>query len=258
MNVVLKNGVLVPKEQACISMMHPVVQFGEAIFTTARVYRKKIEFPELHFQRLAWQAEQLKFKPVDIVEKDIMNLILQTCTDEDVYKLKIIVFQEEARSSYVAFLEPFTIRSAETFSLMSMQGHMPMTAKIKTICCLDKKMCKEVALTQGFDDMLFLDANRLVLETSCANIFWKVDRTIYAPKRELPLLWGVSLSAIEQWVHRHNYTFQEVEVAIDALPQQAHYYVSNVMIWFKPVVAINKMRFERDISFEKELRYLYL
>lgn len=62
----------------------------------------------------------------------------------------------------------------------------------KTLNYLGNVLAKREALRAGFDDVLFVDADGMVAETSSRNVFWVRGREIFTPSPDCGLLPGVT------------------------------------------------------------------
>ena len=62
---------------------------------------------------------------------------------------------------------------------------------IKSTCYIENLIEKENAKKIGYDDVIFLNENGYVTETSCANIFIVKNKEIFTPKVEDGLLGGI-------------------------------------------------------------------
>ncbi len=69
-------------------------------------------------------------------------------------------------------------------------------AHIKSLSYLDYLYVRDYAKKQGCDDALTATGEGVLLETSCANLFWIDRRGCWIPDFQLPYLKGVFLQAI--------------------------------------------------------------
>ena len=254
MTLVLMNGRVVPEKEAVVSVLDPAFQFAEGVFTTIRVKDRVVEHLQAHFVRLQENAKKLGFQAPHILEKDIENLVKAVCPEKGLWKIKIILLppqKDHGEARYFAFAEPFLWNIPDTYSLHTIEGHLPFSAQIKSLAYVDRRMAKAVVQNDGYDDALFIDRQQVILETSCANIFWKIGKKIYTPSRMLPLLFGVTIENMSRVVKSMGYEYKEVEET--QIPEQASVFVTNVMIWFRPVTKIDKRSYKRDLDFEEQL-----
>lgn len=254
MTFVVVDGVLIAAQDAAISIMHPSFQLGLGVFTTVRVVDRKIFWLQEHIDRVLEHSQKMGFPSVLISEKSVHDLVQRCCVPHELYKLKIIVVPEgKAMSRYFAFVEPYSPTFEDTVRLKSMVQHDTVAADVKSISYAAKWLAREAVKKQGYDDVLFVDGQKNILETSCANVFFKQGNELYFPTRELPLLWGITIGKIQAVVQEHGYVCHEVAIALDALPDDVVMYAANSMIQFRPVIAIDGKEYGQDLLFEKLL-----
>ena len=75
----------------------------------------------------------------------------------------------------------------------------------KTLNYLGNILAKREALEKGFDEVLFLDTDGRVAETSCHNVFWVKGEKLFTPSSECPVLPGVTRQIVLRSAERLGY-----------------------------------------------------
>lgn len=96
---------------------------------------------------------------------------------------------------------------------------------IKSTCYIENLIEKEEAKKSGFDDVIFLNENENVTETSSANIFIIWDQKIFTPKIEDGLLGGIKRTEII-----NNFDVVEKSITLEELQRADEVIITNSLI----------------------------
>jgi 4-amino-4-deoxychorismate lyase len=118
---------------------------------------------------------------------------------------------------------------------------------IKSTCYIENLIEKEEAKKNGFDDVIFLNENGYVTETSCANIFIVKNNEIFTPRISDGLLDGIIRRKIIE-----NFKVQEKSITFEELKKSDEVIITNSLMG---AMSIKKLD---DIKYEKiELRDIF-
>ncbi|EKQ55211.1 MULTISPECIES: aminotransferase class IV [unclassified Clostridium] len=123
---------------------------------------------------------------------------------------------------------------------------------IKSTCYIENLIEKENAKKLGYDDVIFLNENEYVTETSCANIFILINNEIFTPKLEDGLLDGIIRSEIIK-----EFSVSEKSITIEDLINSEEVIITNSLMGAMSVRRINDKIYEsKKIShlFNERLR----
>lgn len=170
--------------------------YGDGIFTTGKISAGKIERLPLHLQRLNYGCEQLMINKPDLPSLEIeLNKVAELF---DCAVIKVIITSGTGGRGYsrvgvgtptivinvFEFPQHYHQWQAQGIHLgVSKQrlGINPMLKGLKHLNRLEQVLLRKELDQQGEDDLLVLNVNEQVVETTCANIFWFNNGCLYTP-----------------------------------------------------------------------------
>jgi 4-amino-4-deoxychorismate lyase len=250
---VFLNGDFSLEQEAKIPVTDRGFLFGEGMFTTVRVHKGNCELFKEHLKRLQRQAEDLNFYLPTLHFEWIQELILRNQALEGTWRLKIIMSIKQELGvrtigNLLATLHPYQERTAESCSLciFPFPYERPL-AHVKSLSYLDQLYIRNYAFQQGYEDAITRNADGILLETSCSNLFWIEQEKCWIPDQQLPYLKGVFLQAL----CRHlSLPIHFVRATIDLLPSNANIYTCNALTHIRPVISIDHRSFQRNEQWE--------
>lgn len=96
---------------------------------------------------------------------------------------------------------------------------------IKSTCYIENLIEKENSKKIGYDDVIFLNENGYVTETSCANIFIVKNKEIFTPKVEDGLLNGIIRERIME-----AFEVQERSITLEELKESDEVIITNSLM----------------------------
>lgn len=229
MNIVFIDGQFIDETKACVPVMNRGFLFGEGVFTTIRISDGAPEYLDRHFERLKSHCLELGISPPNLQKETILELIRLNHAEKGIWRLKVII-----TDNLLITIAPYAIQECPVKLITYPKPFSSPIAHLKTLSYLPRIHFKKYAEKQGFDDVLVKSPEGWILETAIANIFWEVDGEFFTPKRDLPLLQGVTLSVLME-----KFNFQEVHAA--EIPRSASVYTINSMQKVRPVVQIDEI-----------------
>ena len=112
---------------------------------------------------------------------------------------------------------------------------------IKSTCYIENLIEKEKAKKIGYDDVIFLNENRYVTETSCANIFIVKNNEIFTPKVEDGLLDGIIRRKIIG-----NFKVQEKSITLEELKKSDEVIITNSLMGVMSIKRIDDIKYENE------------
>lgn len=224
-------------------------QYGDGFFTTMFADRGQLQLWPRHWHRLKLTASRLGFPPLD--EKKILEQCNFACSDTKQLAIRISVSRGPGGRGYAppAKVIPTVVvsvsdipshyeswRSTGIRLKVSEQrlGYQPMLHGLKTLNRLEQVLLKqELERTPDTDELLVLDPNNNVTETTAANVFWRCGSTWYTSALNYAGIAGVVRSELlcHNQVEQGEYPLSNIESADEA-------FVCNSLMGLVPVCSI--------------------
>ena len=99
----------------------------------------------------------------------------------------------------------------------------------KTLNYLENVVAKREALQNGFDEVLFLDTDANVAETSCHNVFWVSGKKLFTPSTECPVLPGVTREIVLRLAERIGYETVTGDFSLEELLSSDYVFLTNAV-----------------------------
>ncbi|RXF06119.1 aminodeoxychorismate lyase [Pseudoalteromonas phenolica] len=189
-------------------------QYGDGFFTTAAIKSGKVQHLDLHFTRLQSCAKALYFPKIDW--QQLQSECKKLVSEHKLAVLKVIITRGEGGRGYqapdnpslnaIVSILPFPTHYADwqaqgiKVSISNVKlGHQPLLAGLKTLNRLEQVLIKQDA-KQFIDshDVVVLDINNQVIETSAGNLIGFKHGELFTPKLSKAGIKGVYLSALQQ------------------------------------------------------------
>lgn len=238
------NGKYLPQESAAISIFDRGVMYGDGCFETLRIYGGHPAFWEAHLARLTASLASLAipFRPDPgklaavvrtLLSKNQANLPKGKESERPVFLLRIQVTRGQSPRGY-------SIQDAQNPSLIVSlhsaphcpRDSIPAWRLITSSQRLDARhpLCRHKTTNQLFsilgraeadrknaDDVLFLNHEGHVAETSCANIFWFDGHSIGTPPLSAGILPGITRQVVQEICAARNLPCKEENIFESAL-----------------------------------------
>lgn len=212
--------------------------FGRGIFETILCKDRPIFLNE-HLERLKKSMKELGLLPL---EEDMLREYLDKLYIKDkalkitVTPLNIIITQRD-----IPYKEEDYNRGMKLTISKVRRNSTSRLCYIKSTCYIENLIEKENAKKKGFDDVIFLNENGYVTETSCANIFIVKNNEMFTPKLTDGLLDGIMRRKIIE-----NFKVQEKSITLEELEKADEVIITNSLMGVMSVKNID------DVSYESE------
>lgn len=212
MEQVYLNGQYMPRAQALVPVEDRGLRFGDGVFETIYVRDTLPYLWDRHLRRLleGLEACQIRFENNNLREA-ASGLIERNAMREGL--LRITVTRGIGSRGYLPFPDlmghkptliietiPYQPPSIEeldslelTIGLASYEKLSPkaLPTRYKTMQGMNSILARIEAERQGFFDALLLSREGMVSESSAANIFWCIGKTLYTPSLDSGCLAGI-------------------------------------------------------------------
>lgn len=232
--------------------------FGDGIFETFRFHQQNIPFLNIHLQRLLEGLKQLDIKldyPIENITEWIKNSIHTSKKDNGIAKIVItrgswdgqfipkksmchIMLYTYENTPILDFKEKPLINL--TISSIPKNQYSPIV-HIKTLNYLENILARKKALSENFDDCLFLNLDHKISETTTSNIFWVKEQSLYTPELNAGILPGVTRKLILKIAKELNIKIHEGSYGIEAIKEADEIFTTNVKTGIQPVQKIDNI-----------------
>ena len=189
--------------------------YGEGVFETFRWKGSPPVFLSMHLERMRRGAEFLgiPFPEESRVRLRIKDAVEKTAGDDLHVKVCLLgegdaVFHSRPQDASLLVSLRARAESPEAVSLrVCAERRSPQNRlfSYKTLNYLGNVLAKREAREKGFDEVLFLDTDGRVAETSCHNVFWVKGKKLFTPSSECPVLPGVTREIVLRSAERLGY-----------------------------------------------------
>lgn len=255
------DGVLLSPEKAAVSALDRGLLFGDAIFEVLVAFGSKILDVDRHLARLRasaeavgmelpWSDRELEFELTSLVEqigepKMYLRLVV---TRGDGMGLKPPL---DAKLRRMTYCFPASVESSKIYTeglalKRLVKGGMSRGAAPKTANYLDSVLGLKRAETEGFDDILWGNAEGEVTEAASANIFLIArdgDMVEFVtPPSQSGLLLGITRDTVISLLAKAKIPVHEQIVHVDELPRFDEAFLCSTVRGLVPVNRIDKHR----------------
>lgn len=240
MVITFQNGKKIPNNRCRVNLFNRALQFGEGLFETIYIHNHKLCFLEDHFDRLIASSNSFEFK-ISISKNEWMNEIKKESKSIPFRRGKVkigLIPKGKPGDGLTALPTGF-----DRFSIWMSLPLKKKKDKLK-IRLVDQSFrsnlhfhkmfqyalsAKEVrkANRLGYDDILFTYQNRIVLESSVANVFFVKGKKLFTPSLEYPLLPGITRKKILELAKKVGFTPLEKNISPKQLKNFDFCFLSN-------------------------------
>jgi len=213
--------------------------FGRGVFETILCNEKPIYLEE-HLQRLKKDMLKLNLQPL-LEEKFLRDHLSKLKIKDKVLKiivtpLNIIITEREIPYKDDDYRKGMSL----TISKVRRNSTSRLSC-IKSTCYIENIIEKENAKKLGYDDVIFLNEQGNVTETSCANIFIINNNEIFTPKSEDGLLRGIVRDKIMK-----EFKVTKKSITMNDLTHSEEVIITNSIMGAMSIKQINKTKYNSE------------
>ena len=212
--------------------------FGKGVFETILFLEKPIFLKE-HIERLKNGMKELGLEELEeemLLDYISLNFIKNKAVKILVTPQNIIITERE-----IPYIEEDYIQGSSLKLSKVRRNSTSMLCYIKSTNYIENMIEKNKAKEDGFKDVLFLNENGYLSETSCANIFIVKNDKIYTPKVSCGLLNGI----IRMWVIE-NFPVIEKELRLDDLKNADEVFITNSLMGIMKVKKFENIEYKNN------------
>ena len=270
MNFVFFNGHFLPAEEPVFTVHNRSFRYGDGVFETMKVYKKKILLIEYHFERLLVSLQMLQIKNRFEIEALSQN-ISELCTKNNcaaLARVRLTVYrnhQSEAEYIIEAFsLSEETIHWNEKGLTIGMypyaRKYPDAFANLKTANFLPYVLAENYAKENGLDDAIVFNAFTKLADSSKANIFLIKHHQIFTPALHQGCVSGVMRRFLIEKLKQVGYRIHQTEISEQDLFDADEVFLTNSVFDIKWVEHFRDKNYSCDQTFsiyEKLIPTLY-
>lgn len=214
------------------------VFFGKGVFETI-LWRDKPVLLDQHIERLKKSMKEINLLPLE--ERELREYLSKLSIENKAVKitvtpLNIIITEREINYKE----EDYNKGMALTFSKVRRNSTSKL-CYIKSTCYIENIIEKESAKKLGYDDVIFLNENGYVTETSCANIFIIKNKEIFTPKLEDGLLDGIIRAEIMK-----EFDVNVKSITIEDLIKSEEVIITNSLMGAMSIRKIDEIKYDNN------------
>lgn len=212
--------------------------FGKGVFETILFLEKPIFLKE-HIERLKNGMKELGLEELEeemLLDYISLNFIKNKAVKILVTPQNIIITEREIPYTEEDYIQGSSLKLSKV-----RRNSTSMLCYIKSTNYIENMIEKNKAKEDGFKDVLFLNENGYLSETSCANIFIVKNDKIYTPKVSCGLLNGI----IRMWVIE-NFPVIEKELRLDDLKNADEVFITNSLMGIMKVKKFEDIEYNNN------------
>jgi len=262
-NWVILNGKFIRESEAKISILDKAYFFDFAVYSTLKVIKGKIFFPEFHVKRLFESArlidlghnfneqEVLKWLDLLIKKNNIKDGLLRMVLIGDVEENKNARLYIFSFPGVVYYPNKFYKKGVKVITYFG-ERFLPQS-KSKNL--LLNFLAFREAQKKGALDALLVDRERNIREGTRSNFFAiKGDNLITPPKEKV--LEGITRKIVLE-VSKEHFKIKEKDISLDDLEKYDEFFITSTSMGVMPVSQIDDMKIETTFEKTKIILKLY-
>lgn len=242
------DGVLVPPEQARISIFDRGFLFGDGVFEVLRTWDEQLLDLEAHLSRLYASAGALAIKTLD--RDRLVEAVTRTLANSGPGEKRVRIVITRGPGPLLAaaeslgpgrsiiIVEPLPAQPTE-ISVAVIDWPLPRrsTPAHKTLAYLDHIIARDLAAAAGADEALRLGPEGEVLECATSNIFAVLRGSVITPQLH-GVLPGITRARVLEACARSGINAREARLTLDELRAADELFVTSAL---RGVVAVTRL-----------------
>lgn len=266
-SVINFNGVIVEEDDKIFTIANRGFKYGDGLFESMRVSNGKLNFADLHADRLQLGMKTLKLEGYSNFDAYfIKEKVAEICKRNKITKNARIRFNvfRDAGGLYTPTQNKsvFTIEATELDSplydlnakglIMDVYDdiHKPINklSNLKTCNALPYVMAGIYKQQSRLDEMFILNQNGFLCETISANVFLVYKGQIYTPALSEGCIAGVMRKVVMELAKENNLNMIEAQINPEILDEVEEVFITNSVKGIQWVMGFNRKRYFNEIS----------
>lgn len=259
---VIKNGELIEKDNACISVYNKALFFDFAVYSNIKVVNGRMFFPELEIEKLFESANAIGIEHSLTKEKIIewaRRLVKENNLKDSLIRVLLIGHEKDTQAILFLFPVGLTFYPDKFYrkgiKLITFEGERFLPAS-KTKNLLMGYIAYREAAKQDAIDALLIDKDGNIREGTRSSFFVVKGSTLIAPPKE-KVLEGVTRKIILEIAPRIM-DVKEEDIPLEKIKEYDEYFISGTSLNIMPVREINNDVLREEVGEKvKKLQNLY-
>lgn len=214
--------------------------FGKGVFETI-LWLKKPVFLQEHLKRLKAGMEVLDLEPLE--ESSLLEFLSKLPLENKGVKIMVTPLNIVITTRDIPYKDEQYKKGMNLIISSVLRNSTSALSYIKSTCYIENILEKAKANKNGADDVLFLNENGYIAETSCSNIFLIKKDRILTPRSENGLLSGI----IRGWII-NNFKVQEMDITLKDLKEADEVFITNSLMGIMKIKKIDNFTYNEEMS----------
>ncbi|MBN2893438.1 MAG: aminotransferase class IV [Bacteroidales bacterium] len=265
---IIYNGVLKKTEEPVFTSNNRALMYGDGFFETIFAFNNKIPFLSYHLDRINRAIRALHLIPIDLFTdlEELSSIITYLARKNKLYKeyrIRLTVFRNDGgyynptdnSLSYFIQTSPlpdnnfrFNTEGLKLGVYRDLTKDYSQLSEFKTLNSLVYVLASHYAYMNRLDDVIILNKNGNIVETSNSNIFFIVDNKIITPRVEDGCVNGIMRHIIIYMLKDQGIDVLEKSVTLDILDKSEEIFLSNSLQGINFVSVFDSKRFINFVS----------
>jgi branched-subunit amino acid aminotransferase/4-amino-4-deoxychorismate lyase len=247
-NVILRNGEIIPANQAKVSVLNIEYSYGFGVYETVRVTKGVPYFIAEHIARLLSSAALVDLAHAYSTERiaEYVNILI-AATGMDTFNLKMLLIGASKVEDTQLFMLPLTplfpdrklYRDGARLTAVEQVRFCPHA---KTLNMLPSYLSYREAKRRGCYDALLVDAGKHILEGTRTNFFLVRGHTLVSPPSER-ILEGITREALIKVARYEGFNITERDVTLDDLTAYDGAFLTSTSSKIIPIRSVDDFTF---------------
>lgn len=212
--------------------------FGKGVFETI-LWKDRPVLLDEHLERLKESMVEINLLPLE--EKELREYLSKLNIENKAVKITVTPLSIIITEREINYKEEDYNKGMKLTISKVRRNSTSRLCYIKSTCYIENLIEKENAKKSGYDDVIFLNENGYVTETSCANIFIVKNKEIFTPKLEDGLLGGIIRAEIIK-----EFKVNEKSITIEDLIQSEEVIITNSLMRAMSIREIDEIKYGSD------------
>lgn len=258
------NGKILSPENIKLSSENRAFKYGDAIFETVKVMRKKVIFWEDHYFRLMASMRMLRMKiPIEFTLEFLEQEILKTVAVQntvDSYRIRFTVFRKDGglytpktnKIDFTIEVKATNYQTKDSYSLdvyKDFYNYSGLLSTIKTNNRMLNTLASIFADENDLDNCILLNEKKGVVEVTNGNIFVVKENLIKTPALTEGCIKGIIRNKVIEIIAKNKeFTLEEIAISPFEIQKADEVFITNAIMGVQPVTNYKKKTFTTEIG----------
>lgn len=264
---ILFNDQLLLADSPIIKAQNRAFKFGDGFFESMRWCNGKLQFAELHANRIMATMKALKMSGYNLLDEYFLKQKVTELVRKNKFsghvRLRLTVYREGAglytpennKAGYLLEAVPLNTTHYEFNKkglMIGMYDEIPKPvnklSNYKTINALPFVMAAIYQKQHRLDEVFLLNQHGFLCESTSSNIFVVYDNQIYTPALSEGCVAGVMRNVIMQLAQQHGFTIIEAQINPQVLKEAEEVFVTNAVSGVRWVMGYGRKRYFNEVT----------